>query len=106
MVLVGLGLSKERRKVGESRRGGELIKLDKPADATASVHREWLLIELRSPWTVEGATFPAGALLAANFEAFLTGNRTLHVLFEPTDRTSLVAWAGTALALAWRYPPS
>ena len=77
------------------RRGGQLIKIDKPDDANASVHREWLLIELRSPWTVEDATYPAGALLAANFEAFLTGDRTLHVLFEPTDRTSLAAWAGT-----------
>ena len=77
------------------RRGGHLIKIDKPDDANASVHREWLLIELRSPWTVEETTFPAGALLAANFEAFLKGDRTLHVLFEPTDRTSLAAWAGT-----------
>ena len=77
------------------RRGGQLIKIDKPDDANASVHREWLLIELRSPWTVEETTYPAGALLAANFEAFLKGDRTLHVLFEPTDRTSLAAWAGT-----------
>ena len=77
------------------RRGGQLIKIDKPDDANASVHREWLLIELRSPWTVEEATYPAGALLAANFEAFLKGDRALHVLFEPTDRTSLAAWAGT-----------
>ena len=77
------------------RRGGQLIKIDKPDDANASVHREWLLIELRSPWTVEEATYPAGALLAANFEAFLKGDRKLHVLFEPTDRTSLAAWAGT-----------
>jgi len=77
------------------RRGGQLIKIDKPDDANASVHREWLLIELRSPWTVAETTYPAGALLAANFEAFLKGDRTLHPLFEPTDRTSLVAWAGT-----------
>jgi len=77
------------------RRDSHLIKIDKPDDANASVHREWLLIELRSPWTVEKTTYPAGALLAANFEAFLKGDRTLHVLFEPTDRTSLAAWAGT-----------
>ena len=77
------------------RRDGHLLKIDKPDDANASVHREWLLIELRSPWTVEETTYPAGALLAANFEAFLKGDRTLHVLFEPTDRTSLAAWAGT-----------
>jgi prolyl oligopeptidase len=77
------------------RRDGQLLKIAKPDDANASVHREWLLIELRTPWTVGATTHPAGALLAADFEAFLKGDRTLHVLFEPTDRTSLVAWAGT-----------
>jgi prolyl oligopeptidase len=77
------------------RRDGKLVKIDKPDDANASVHREWLLIELRSPWTVGGTTHPAGVLLAADFEAFLTGDRTLHTLFEPTDRSSLAGWTGT-----------
>ncbi|MFM7205277.1 MAG: prolyl oligopeptidase family serine peptidase [Planctomycetaceae bacterium] len=77
------------------RRDGRLIKVAKPDDASAAVHREWLLIEPRTPWTVGQTTYPAGALLAADFEGFLRGDRTIHVLFEPTDRTSLVAWAGT-----------
>jgi prolyl oligopeptidase len=77
------------------RRDGRLVKIAKPDDASAGVHREWLLIELRTPWAVGGTTYPAGALLAADFEAFVKGDRTLHVLFEPTDRSSLVAWAGT-----------
>jgi len=77
------------------RRDGGLIRIAKPDDASASVHREWLLIELRSPWTVGAGTYPAGALLAADFEAFLKGDRSLHVLFEPGERTSLAAWAGT-----------
>jgi prolyl oligopeptidase len=76
-------------------RDGKLVKIDKPDDANASVHREWLLVELRSPWTVGGTTHPAGSLLAADFEKFLAGDRTLHVLFAPTPRTSLVAFAGT-----------
>lgn len=76
-------------------RDGGLIKIAKPDDANASVHREWLLIELRSPWTVGERTYPAGALLAGDFEAFLKGDRRLHVLFEPTDRSSLAGWAGT-----------
>ena len=76
-------------------RGGQLIKVAKPDDANAAVHREWLLIELRSPWTVGETTYPAGSLLAADFEGFLQGDRSLHVLFAPTDRTSLVGWAGT-----------
>ena len=77
------------------RRDGRLVRIEKPDDANASVHREWLVVELRSPWTVGEKTYPAGALLATDFEAFLKGGRTIHVLFEPTDRSSFVAWAGT-----------
>ena len=76
-------------------RDGALVKIEKPDDANAAVHREWLLIELRSPWTVGDRTYPAGALLAADFEAFLAGRREFHVLFAPGPRTSLVAFAGT-----------
>jgi prolyl oligopeptidase len=77
------------------RRDGRLVKVEKPDDANASVHREWLLVELRSDWDVAGRAYRAGSLLAADFEGFLAGKREIHVLFEPTDRTSLVAWAGT-----------
>jgi prolyl oligopeptidase len=77
------------------RRDGTLVKLAKPDDANAGVHREWLLIELRSDWTVGSTTYKAGSLLATDFEGFLAGDRMFHVLFEPTDRSSLVAWAGT-----------
>ncbi|MBU6222218.1 MAG: prolyl oligopeptidase family serine peptidase [Planctomycetes bacterium] len=77
------------------RRDGHLVKIAKPDDASASVHREWLLIELRSDWELGGKTYKAGSLLAADVEGFLAGKRELHMLFEPTDRTSLAAWAGT-----------
>jgi prolyl oligopeptidase len=77
------------------RRDGRLLKVEKPDDANAAVHREWLLVELRSDWQAGGKSYKAGSLLAADFDRFLAGDRTLHVLFEPTERTSLVAWAGT-----------
>ena len=77
------------------RRDGQLVKIEKPDDANATVHREWILIELRSPWSIGGRTYPAGALLAADFEKFLGGDRGFHLLFDPTPRTSLVAYAGT-----------
>ena len=77
------------------RRDGRLRKVEKPDDANAAVHREWLLVELRSDWAVGGKTYKAGSLVATDFEGFLAGRRELHVLFEPTERTSLVAWAGT-----------
>ena len=77
------------------RREERLVKIEKPDDATAAVHRDWLLLELRSPWTVAGTTYPAGSLLAADLEGLLSGDRVIHVLFEPTPRTSLISFAST-----------
>ncbi|WP_229402518.1 prolyl oligopeptidase family serine peptidase [Micromonospora okii] len=74
---------------------GERLRVDVPEDAGWDAHREWLLIRLRSPWTVQGVTHPAGALLAARFDAFLAGERDLAVLFTPDDRTALSGHAWT-----------
>ncbi len=74
---------------------GELVLVDIPPDAQADVHREWLLVETRSPWTVDGTTYPAGALLAARFDAYQAGDRTMTVLFEPTERVFLTAHSWT-----------
>ncbi|CAM3545764.1 prolyl oligopeptidase family protein [Kibdelosporangium persicum] len=68
---------------------GDLIRIDVPDDAETDVEREWLLITLRSPWTVGGTTYPAGALLATRFDDFLAGAREMDVLFEPDPHTSL-----------------
>jgi prolyl oligopeptidase len=77
------------------RRNGALAKIDKPRDAEASFHREWLLLRLRTGWDVAGRQYAAGSLLACNFDAFLAGSRTCDVLFAPTDRTSLDAYTPT-----------
>jgi prolyl oligopeptidase len=77
------------------RRDGRLVKLDKPDDASASFHREWLLLRLRTDWTVGGKTYPAGALLAIDLEAFLKGDRGFDILFEPTERKSLASFHPT-----------
>jgi prolyl oligopeptidase len=76
-------------------RDGKLVKVAKPDDANAAVHREWLVIELRSPWEVGGTVHPAGSLLAADFERFLAGDRTLHAVFTPQERVSLASFSGT-----------
>ena len=39
-------------------RGGELIRIDAPTDATVSVHRDWLLIELRTDWYIGAPPVP------------------------------------------------
>ncbi|MGP0070275.1 MAG: prolyl oligopeptidase family serine peptidase [Isosphaeraceae bacterium] len=77
------------------RRDGKLVKIEKPDDARFNLHREWLLLHLRSDWTVEGKTYPAGALIAANLEAFLKGARAFDVLFEPTERKTLSRYSPT-----------
>jgi prolyl oligopeptidase len=77
------------------RRDGKLVKIDKPDSANARVHRDLLLLRLRDDWTVGGKTYPAGALLAADFEGFLRGERSLDVLFEPTERKSLDGFSPT-----------
>jgi prolyl oligopeptidase len=77
------------------RRDGKLMKIDKPDSANASVHRDLLFLELREDWTVGGKTYPAGALLATDFEGFLRGERRFDVLFEPTERKSLAGFSPT-----------
>jgi prolyl oligopeptidase len=81
------------------RRDGKLVKIDKPLSASANVHRDLLLLELREDWTVGEKTYPAGALLASDFEAFLKGERKLDVLFEPGERRSLQGYTPTLRAI-------
>ncbi len=76
-------------------RDGKRIKIEKPDDADADAWREWLLVQLRTDWTVGGRTWKAGSLLATNLDAFLAGKRDLQVLFEPTERTSLASYTTT-----------
>jgi prolyl oligopeptidase len=71
---------------------GKLVKIDVPNSTGKSVAREWLTVELREPWEVDGKTYKAGSLLATRFDDFMGGKRKFEVLFEPTDSTSL---AGT-----------
>src|SRR5262249_13108231 len=76
------------------RRNGKFVRIEKPDDDVASIHREWLFITLKTDWKVNSKTYPGGALLAINFEAFLQGERNFDLLFKPTPRKSL---AGLAL---------
>jgi prolyl oligopeptidase len=77
------------------RRGDEWVKIDKPDDASLDTFGDQLLLRLRSDWTVDGKTYPGGALLAADFDAYLKGDRGLTVLFEPTERKCLVDTSAT-----------
>lgn len=74
---------------------GKQIHLDKPDSANASVHHQWLLLELRDDWQVGGKLHAAGSLLVLEFDQFLAGKRDFDTLFAPTERSSLAGWSGT-----------
>jgi prolyl oligopeptidase len=79
------------------RAGDQLLRIEVPDDALVAVHRQWLLIELRSDWTV-GQTYPAGCLLVADFDKFMArgaGEAGLRVLFTPDEHTSLAGYSWT-----------
>jgi prolyl oligopeptidase len=76
-------------------RNGSWVVIDAPTDVNLSVHREWLLFRPQGDWAVDGHTYPAGSLLAANFEDYLAGSRELAVLFSPDAHTSLQSWSWT-----------
>ncbi|WP_241472089.1 prolyl oligopeptidase family serine peptidase [Mycolicibacterium neoaurum] len=72
-------------------RGEQLVRIDAPTDASLSVHRGWLLIELRTDWD----NYRAGSLLAADYDEFVSGTKNLTVVFEPDERTSLHQYSWT-----------
>lgn len=82
-------------------RGDELLRIDVPTDAGISIHREWLLIRPRSPWTVGTTTHQPGTLLATTYDDFISGSVELAVVFEPDAHSSLdnFAWTRDRLVL-------
>lgn len=86
---VGRSLDFYRKETFVLNEQGETAKLEVPADAWISSHREWLLIKLSSEWQLGHQRYPSGALLAANFDHFLAGKRELQVLFTPSATRAL-----------------
>ncbi len=77
------------------RRGDQWAPIEKPADATVETYGRFLLLRLRSDWNVNGKSFAAGSLLAANLDDYMRGARDLSILFQPTERASLESITGT-----------
>ncbi|MGN6553570.1 MAG: prolyl oligopeptidase family serine peptidase [Verrucomicrobiota bacterium] len=77
------------------RRGEQWVRIDKPADAEVSTFGNYLLLRLRSDWTVSGAPHQAGSLLATDFDSYLNGERKFATLFQPDARTSLASISAT-----------
>src|SRR5690606_30569532 len=74
---------------------GKLARIDAPNSASKSVHKDWLLPQLREPMAAGGAEYPPGSLQAAVFDAYMAGKREFEVLFQPTDTTALEGYTWT-----------
>lgn len=71
------------------RKGHSWMELDVPTDCSISLLNGQLLVELVSDWAIGTRAFPAGSLLAVNFEEYLRGYRKYSVLFEPTAKSAV-----------------
>ncbi|MFN9985190.1 MAG: S9 family peptidase, partial [Pirellula sp.] len=77
----------------------DLVKIDVPNTANKSVFHQYLLVELREPWTVGDNKYAAGSLLVTKFDDFMAGKRSFEVLFAPTDTTALSSFGFTKDAM-------
>jgi prolyl oligopeptidase len=77
----------------------DLVKIDVPNTANKSVFHQYLLVELREPWTVGDNKYAAGSLLVTKFDDFMAGKRSFDVLFAPTDTTALSSFGFTKDAM-------
>ncbi|WP_442857158.1 prolyl oligopeptidase family serine peptidase [Burkholderia sp. TSV86] len=65
---------------------GTWQRYDVPRDASVFEWGEWLLVTIRSDWTVGGTTHAGGTLLGFRRSAFVNGARDVTVLFAPGER--------------------
>lgn len=81
-------------------KNSKLTKIDAPNSANKSVHKDWLLLELRDDWKLD-KEYASGSLLAIKFDEFMSGKRNFDVLFTPTNTSSLVGvfWTKNHLVL-------
>lgn len=77
------------------RRGDEWVLLPTPKDAEVSTFSGMVVARLRSDWKLAERTYRTGSLIAADLDKFLAGGRDFDVIFEPTPRVSLQAYAVT-----------
>ena len=78
---------------------GALTRIETPDDADLDVHREWLLVQPRSEWSVADDAYPTGSLLAIRLDDFIAGSRAFTVIFRPEAHTALEEWTWTKSSL-------
>ena len=68
----------------------KIVTLDIPDDSNISgLLNDQLLIQLKSDWTVNSKTYKNGALLSLNFSQLLKGNKTIQLILEPDEFSSI-----------------
>ncbi len=75
--------------------GDTLVPLDLPPDGVPHFMRDSLLLNLRSDLVVGDHTFPSGALIETDADAFLRGTHRWQALFTPTATRSLDGYTCT-----------
>jgi len=83
-------------------RGGAARPVDIPTDAYLYVERKWLILNLRSDWTVAGQGYRAGSLLVTDLDALIAGERRFTLLFEPTRTCFLQHFAAAGDTVAFK----
>ena len=73
----------------------KLLPVDKPSDAQLSFWRDRVLISLRSDWNLGETSWPRGALLIGDANAYMKGQRQFSALFTPTATRSLSGFTTT-----------
>ena len=71
-------------------------RLDLPTAVGLEIEHGWLAIKPRKDWTVGGRTWPGDGLLGIRLDAFLSGDRSFALLFEPGPRRVLEGFTWNA----------
>jgi prolyl oligopeptidase len=80
---------------------GAETNLDLPTDIWSQIHQDWLVVKLRTAWTVGGQTYAPDMVLGISLSAFLAGDCNFAVVFEPEPRRALqgLFWSAGKLVL-------
>jgi prolyl oligopeptidase len=82
--------------------GGRRHLIDVPAHHNVMVHRDWLLVNLKSEWRAGDRVYAAGSLIVIDFQKYLAGERNFVPLFEPSERRFLDGYCAGGDTIALR----
>ncbi|MGP5164070.1 prolyl oligopeptidase family serine peptidase [Arthrobacter rhombi] len=77
-------------------REGQWVPVEVPTHVRVGLHRQWLMFSPQQEWELGTRTLPSGCLAVADLDAFLSGERTVTVVFTPDADTSLQSSSFTA----------